>query len=114
MKNMIRLLGVIGCAFLGAQSSEASVAYCVAKGYVQLDYNTSDWIQGYIGDEKVGLAYYQNFIYGEIKGESVELNVNRNGTITGRIGKFRVRWYTDGERIFGYQPCLLMIMGNPR
>jgi hypothetical protein len=115
MKNFIGVMG-IGLALFRAVSAEASVGYCLASGYVQLDYATSDWIEGVIGEETVGLAYYETFIYGEIKGEQVELIVNRkNNTVTGKIGKFSVRWHTDGKgHIFGFQRCLFVVPEIPR
>lgn len=110
MKKFILLVGVLAGVFVRGQSAEASVAYCLARGYVQLDFVTSDWIDGVIGEETVGLAYYQNYIYGEFKGETVELTIRRDNTVVGKVGRFPVRWYTDGKgHIFGFQRCMLVI-----
>jgi hypothetical protein len=53
MKNSTVLVGIILGALLRLSNAEASVASCTVKGYVQLDYVTSDWIEGRIGDDEL-------------------------------------------------------------
>lgn len=104
---------VVGLLVLAAgmisKNARADVAYCLLEGYVQLDYVTSDWIEGTIGGKPVGFAFYQSFIYGDIENHKVELHEMRNSTVVGTVGGFNVRWYTDGKHIFGYQKCLMVL-----
>lgn len=99
---------------LAFSNAHASVGYCIVKGYVQLDYVSRDWIEGKIGEESVGLAYYQSMIYGRIQGDEVRLTRYPNNVISGTIGRYYVEWYADNAgHIFGYQPCLFYVSSKP-
>jgi 5,10-methylene-tetrahydrofolate dehydrogenase/methenyl tetrahydrofolate cyclohydrolase len=112
-KLMVGVVTFLAVLLLGMKHANASVAYCLAEGYVELDYVSSDWIAGKIGNKEVGFAFYNGFIYGDVEGNDARLNVMRNNTVKGAVGPFQVQWFTDGKHIFGYQPCMLVVPEMP-
>jgi hypothetical protein len=96
--------------FLGIAQADISnvhiLPYCAARGPVYLEINKAS-VDGYIGLEEVHFKRDMGSIFGDIKGERVQLVVKRNSHVRGSIGTLDVDWQLNqiGNVIYGLQSC---------
>jgi len=81
---------------------------CYISGEVDLQLSRgSDTVQGTIGDEPVSLSSYQNFVYGDINGFPLKLNVLPRGRVDGTFDdRIPLRLSHHNGHIFGCIPCI--------
>ena len=80
---------------------------CYVYGPVMLKFNEStDLVEGKIGDSDVSLAFYQSIVYGDINGVPVEMRVLEDGSVDGKMGQAGFKLHYRNDRIVGCMPCI--------